>query len=48
VMLDENQEARAVALEAMLFLHSAGVWDYEYRGGPQKLDSGLGVNSGLN
>jgi len=30
VMLDENQEARAVALEAMLFLHSAGVWDYEY------------------
>lgn len=30
ILLDEHQEARAVALEAMLFLHSAGVWDYEY------------------
>ncbi|MCF7801067.1 MAG: hypothetical protein K9N34_03520 [Candidatus Marinimicrobia bacterium] len=30
VILDEHQEARAVALEAMLFLHSSGVWDYEY------------------
>lgn len=30
IILDDFQEARAVALEAMLFLHSSGVWDYEY------------------
>lgn len=29
-ILDEYLDARAVAFEAMLFLHSSGVWDYEY------------------
>ena len=30
IILDEHLEARSVAMEAMLFLHSSGVWDYEY------------------